>query len=92
MTPVTRYAKSGDVFIAFQVTGDAPIPMVNAPGVRPADVDDRVLATVLFVDVGNSTQALSTLGDNAWKGAVEGRSRRVGAICGERLDRPCSAN
>jgi class 3 adenylate cyclase len=36
-------------------------------GVRPADVDDRVLATVLFVDVADSTRALSELGDRAWK-------------------------
>src|SRR5215468_12591821 len=31
-------------------------------GVRPVDVDDRVLATVLFVDIVHSTQALSAIG------------------------------
>ncbi len=36
-------------------------------GVRPVEVDDRVLATVLFVDVADSTRALSALGDSAWK-------------------------
>jgi pimeloyl-ACP methyl ester carboxylesterase len=36
-------------------------------GVRPVEVDDRVLATVLFVDVVHSTEALSALGDSAWK-------------------------
>ena len=36
-------------------------------GVRPVEVDDRVLATVLFVDVVHSTQVLSALGDSAWK-------------------------
>ena len=36
-------------------------------GVRPVDVDDRTLATVLFVDIADSTRALSTLGDSAWK-------------------------
>jgi hypothetical protein len=29
--PVTRYAKSGDVHIAYQVFGDGPINMVLAP-------------------------------------------------------------
>ena len=31
-TPRTRYAKSGDVSIAYQVIGDAPITLVHAPG------------------------------------------------------------
>ena len=46
-------------------------------GVRPIDVDDRVLATVLFVDVVNSTKALSDLGDSAWKAKLEGYYRIV---------------
>ena len=41
------------------------------PGVRPVEVDDRVLATVLFIDVANSTEALSALGDRAWKTRLE---------------------
>jgi len=37
-------------------------------GVKPAPiVDDRILATVMFVDIANSTQMLSELGDAAWK-------------------------
>ena len=31
--PVTRYALSGDVSIAFQVMGDGPIDLVMVPGV-----------------------------------------------------------
>ena len=46
-------------------------------GVRPVAVDDRVLATVLFVDVANSTQALSALGDSAWKVRLEAYYRIV---------------
>ncbi len=46
-------------------------------GVRPVEVDDRVLATVLFIDVVNSTQALSALGDSAWKTRLEGYYRVV---------------
>ena len=32
MTPETRYARSGDVSIAYQVAGDGPIDLVVAPG------------------------------------------------------------
>src|SRR5579872_6111314 len=46
-------------------------------GVRPVEVDDRVLATVLFVDIANSTQVLSALGDSAWKTRLEGYYRIV---------------
>jgi pimeloyl-ACP methyl ester carboxylesterase len=46
-------------------------------GVRPVEVDDRVLATVLFVDVVHSTEALSALGDSAWKIRLEGYYRIV---------------
>jgi pimeloyl-ACP methyl ester carboxylesterase len=32
MSPVTRYAKSGEVHIAYQVVGDAPVDLVFTPG------------------------------------------------------------
>ena len=32
MTPETRYARSGDVNIAYQVVGDAPRDLVLVPG------------------------------------------------------------
>lgn len=32
MTPRTRYARSGDLRIAYQVVGDGPIDLVHAPG------------------------------------------------------------
>lgn len=31
MLPVTRYAKSGDVHVAYQVFGDGPVNLVVAP-------------------------------------------------------------
>jgi class 3 adenylate cyclase len=46
-------------------------------GVRPVLVDDRMLATVLFVDVANSTEALSALGDHTWKTRLEDYYRIV---------------
>ena len=32
MQPVTKYAKSGDVHIAYQVLGDGPFDLVFVPG------------------------------------------------------------
>jgi pimeloyl-ACP methyl ester carboxylesterase len=32
MTPQTRYARSGDVHIAYQVTGEGPFDLVWVPG------------------------------------------------------------
>lgn len=32
MRPETRYAKSGDVHIAYQVTGEGPLDLVWVPG------------------------------------------------------------
>ena len=32
MPPETRYAKSGDVHIAYQVMGDGPLDLVFVPG------------------------------------------------------------
>jgi len=32
MSPETRYAKSGEVFIAYQVTGQGPDTLVYTPG------------------------------------------------------------
>jgi class 3 adenylate cyclase len=46
-------------------------------GVRPVEVDDRVLATVLFVDVADSTRALSALGDSVWKARLSDYYRIV---------------
>lgn len=46
-------------------------------GARPALVDDRMLATVLVVDVVDSTRALNALGDRAWKTRLEDYYRIV---------------
>jgi class 3 adenylate cyclase len=36
-------------------------------GVRETTADDRILATILFTDIVNSTQQLATLGDRTWR-------------------------
>ena len=40
-------------------------------GVRPNDVAERVLATVLFVDIVDSTQRAVALGDAAWRNRLD---------------------
>jgi len=46
-------------------------------GVRQEVIDDRVLATVLFVDIADSTKMLSELGDRVWKEKLESYYRLV---------------
>jgi class 3 adenylate cyclase len=36
-------------------------------GERPIDSSDRILATVLFLDIASSTERAATLGDTAWR-------------------------
>jgi class 3 adenylate cyclase len=36
-------------------------------GVRDTTADDRILATILFTDIVNSTEQLATLGDRTWR-------------------------
>ena len=50
MKPETRYAKSGDVHIAYQVTGSGPIDLVMVPGFMShleADWDSPVRTRML---------------------------------------------
>jgi pimeloyl-ACP methyl ester carboxylesterase len=39
-------------------------------GERPADVSDRILATVLFLDIASSTEKAAALGDAAWRNVM----------------------
>ncbi len=41
-------------------------------GERPAEISDRVLATVLFLDIASSTERAAALGDTAWRNVVNG--------------------
>jgi class 3 adenylate cyclase len=102
----TRYARSGEARLVYQVFGDGPIDLVafGGPalhidvlweypgmahwyertvfgadvdayadeveefltGTRPAREPDRVLTTVLFTDIVDSTARAAELGDSAW--------------------------
>jgi class 3 adenylate cyclase len=52
-------------------------------GVRSSYVDDRVLATVLFTDIVNSTEAAARLGDRRWRDTLD----HYDAIVARQLDR-----
>jgi class 3 adenylate cyclase/pimeloyl-ACP methyl ester carboxylesterase len=47
-------------------------------GVRPPGYTDRVLATVLYTDIVDSTARASTLGDAAWKQILDRHDRLIG--------------
>lgn len=51
MRPQTRYAKSGDVRIAYQITGSGPVDLVWAPGVMShLDLDWDLPAKTRFIE------------------------------------------
>jgi class 3 adenylate cyclase len=47
-------------------------------GERPAHVEDRVLATVLFNDIVQSTETTARLGDRRWRALLDEHDRVVG--------------
>jgi class 3 adenylate cyclase len=49
-------------------------------GVRPMHPTDRVLATVLFTDIVDSTKRAAMLGDHAWREALETFERLSGEV------------
>jgi pimeloyl-ACP methyl ester carboxylesterase len=64
----------GDDHLFFVGDADAPLSEIEEflTGVRPvASVVDRVLATVLFVDVAGSTELAARVGDAAWASTRE---------------------
>ena len=51
MRPQTRYARSGDVRIAYQVTGSGPVDLVWAPGILShLDLDWDLPSKARFIE------------------------------------------
>jgi hypothetical protein len=51
MLPKTKYARSGDVRIAYQVTGEGPVDVVWAPGTMShLDLDWEIPQRALFFE------------------------------------------
>ncbi len=72
MQPETRYTKSGDVNIAYQVVGS------GVPHRHPSrSGSGRVLITALFTDVVRSTERAAALGDRAWRELLDEHNRLV---------------
>jgi class 3 adenylate cyclase len=46
-------------------------------GAEPREIPDRVLATLLFIDLVDSTKRAAELGDRAWRAALEAHQRLV---------------
>ena len=75
-----RYVElAGGDHLPFIGDGDAIVDEVQefVTGARPAPMADRVLATVLFTDIVESTRKQAELGDSAWKEIVLGHHRTV---------------
>ena len=67
MKPITKYAKSGDINIAYQVVGQGPVDLIYVPGwISNIDmmwVDDRISKfLILFFFPTNRTRRLTFFG------------------------------
>ena len=70
LIPGARYVEQpGDDHIAWLGDADAVVVEIQEflTGVRPISEVDRVLATVMFVDIVGSTQRAAALGDARWR-------------------------
>ena len=90
---------SGASFV--ELPGDDHMPQVDPDqildeveefltGARPAPASDRVLATILFTDLVDSTTRATALGDAAWADLLAGHDavvrRELGRFGGEEID------
>jgi pimeloyl-ACP methyl ester carboxylesterase len=78
--PGARFVEfPGDTHAIMAIAPDKILAEIQAfiTGAHPVIVDDRMLTTVLFVDIANSTEALSVLGDQAWKSRLNDYYRIV---------------
>ena len=58
MLPKTKYARSDDVLIAYQVTGDGPVDVVLAPGTMShLDLDWEIPRRALFFECSRDNRA-----------------------------------
>jgi pimeloyl-ACP methyl ester carboxylesterase len=80
--PGARYAELPGSDHGFWYTN--PDPVLDEieeflTGVRPVAEADRVLATVMFTDIVDSTKRAAELGDHAWRERLDEHERRVRA-------------
>jgi len=78
-SPEIRYARSGDVHIAYSVVGDGPIDVVFVSGWVLSNFGTPWEGTAVdfyrgvssFTDIVNSTAMLAEVGDRNWRGLIE---------------------
>jgi class 3 adenylate cyclase len=78
--PGARFVElSGDDHMPWLGDSDAVVDQVEQflTGTRHAADPDRVLATVLFTDIANSTERAAELGDGRWRALLENHNERV---------------
>ena len=79
--PTARFVElPGDDHLAWIGNADALLAEVQefVTGERPVIEADRVLATVLFVDIVQSTQRATAIGDARWRDLVDEYQQQVG--------------
>lgn len=73
------------------VVGDQPVVSIDIQGVvgwaRPPEPGDRILTTVLFTDIVDSTVVAERLGDQAWKHLLATHDEDVRALLGRHRGR-----
>ena len=81
--PGAKYVElSGSEHLWFDGDSEAVLAEVEEfiTGVRPTTVPDRVLLTVLFTDIVDSTRRAAELGDRRWRDLLEQHHRAVRAV------------
>ena len=79
--PTAKFVElPGDDHLAWIGNADALLAEVQefVTGERPIIEADRVLATVLFIDIVRSTQRATAIGDSRWRDLVDDYQRQVG--------------
>lgn len=72
--PGARYAEfPGDDHLPWTSDAEPVLAEIEAfvTGARPVEEPDRVLATIMFADIVDSTQRAATIGDRAWTGELQ---------------------
>jgi class 3 adenylate cyclase len=80
--PGSRYLElEGEDHFPWVGDSGAPLEAIEEflTGVRPSPAPDRVLATVLFTDIVDSTRLATELGDRRWRQLLEAHQRLVRA-------------
>ena len=71
--PETRYVEVGGAEVAYQLFGAGAVDLLYCYGLG----SHRVLATILFTDIVDSTQRAAALGDHEWRRLLDAHDQTV---------------